>query len=187
MLTSSDLDRSADDLYEALRRGAAYEPTQLSRGMVAYGAVLALQSPEFVQGVRTYAADAAQRNTVITRIGTDPAYAAQLPGAEAAAGLIAAALGAHAADLLALGAAIEEDAYTIQERDDPRRRWATSPVLDRQGRLDSAKALSVAPMLPSADESARLFQEFLQLLQVVRRELIPFHHMGDHAQRRSAE
>ena len=133
---------SAEAIQAAIRRGAAYEPAQLSRGMIAYGSILALQSPEFVQGVRSHA---------------DPAYAATLPGAEAAAGLIIDTIGRDSAAMLAIADAVEEDAYTIQGRGDPRRRWAVVPIADRSVRLEGAKALSAVQMLPSAEESARLF------------------------------
>src|SRR5690606_1205189 len=149
---------SGEAIQTAIRQGASYAPEQLSRGMVAYGAILALQSPEYVQGVRTFVADPEQRQAVIQQIVADPAYAAQLPGAEAAAGLIASAWGQDAAALSALGAAIEDDAYAIQARSDPRRRWASEHVANRQNRLDAAKAASENVMLPSAEEAARLFQ-----------------------------
>lgn len=148
---------SAAAIQDAIRRGAAYEPAQLSRGMIAYGAILALQSPEFVQGVRTYAPDPAVRQQVVARIVADPAYAATLPGADAAAGLIIDTIGRDSAAMLLIADAVEEDAYTIQGRGDPRRRWATVPVADRSVRLEGAKALSAVNMLPSAEESARLF------------------------------
>jgi hypothetical protein len=148
---------SAEAIQAAIRRGASYEPAQLSRGMIAYGSILALQSPEFVQGVRTFAVDPAIRQQMIGRIVADPAYAATLPGAEAAAGLIVDTIGRDSAAMLAIADAVEEDAYTIQGRGDPRRRWATVPVADRSVRLEGAKALSAVNMLPSAEESARLF------------------------------
>ncbi|HUG63381.1 MAG TPA: hypothetical protein VMP03_16160, partial [Methylomirabilota bacterium] len=122
---------SAESIQAAIRKGAAYEPNQLSRGMIAYGSILALQSPEFVQGVRTYAPDPAVRQEVIARIVADPAYAATLPGADAAAGLIIETIGRDSAAMLVIADAVEEDAYTIQGRGDPRRRWATTPVADR--------------------------------------------------------
>lgn len=147
----------AESIQAAIRRGAAYEPGQLSRGMIAYGAILALQSPEYVAGVRTFAVDPAQRQEVINRIIADPAYAATLPGADRAAGLIVSTIGQDIATLTAVADAIEGDAYTIQERRDPRRRWATVHVANREGRLEGAKTLSAAQMLPSAEESARLF------------------------------
>lgn len=147
----------AESIQVALRKGAAVEAGQLSRGMIAYGAILALQSPDYVAGVRQYAADPAQRQQMVARIVADPAYAATLPGAESAAGLIASTMGKDAATMTALAEAVEGDAYTIQERTDPRRRWATQPVANRDGRLEGAKTLSATPRLPSAEDSARLF------------------------------
>lgn len=147
----------AESIQAAIRRGAAYDPAQLSRGMIAYGSILALQSPEFVQGVRQYAVDPAVREELVARIIADPATAAALPGAEAAAGLIAGTLGQNAAAMLVIAEAVENDAYKIQERADPRRRWAVTHIADRERRLEGAKTLSAASMLPSAEESARLF------------------------------
>lgn len=148
---------TAESIQAAIRKGAAYEPTQLSRGLIAYGSILALQSPEFVQGVRTYAVDPTIRQEMVARIVADPAYAATLPGADAAAGLIIDAIGRDSATMLTIANAVEEDAYTIQGRSDPRRRWATVHIADRDTRLQGAKALSAVEMLPSAEESARLF------------------------------
>ncbi|HUH09903.1 MAG TPA: hypothetical protein VLZ73_05075 [Brevundimonas sp.] len=146
----------AESIQAAIRKGAAYEPGQLSRGMIAYGSILALQSPEYVAGVRQFASTPALRQEMIARIVADPAYAATLPGADAAAGLISSTMGKDIATLTAIAEAVEGDAYTIQERRDPRRRWAVQPVADRAGRLEGAKTLSVS-RLPSAEESARLF------------------------------
>lgn len=141
----------------ALRRGSAYDPEQISRGLVAYGSILALQSPEFVAGVRSLAGDRATRERLIADIVADPGYASTLPGAEAAAGLVISTL---AADISALGRAansIENDAYAIQARYDPRRPWAVSEIRDREGRLEAAKVSSARTMLPSAEEATRLY------------------------------
>ena len=147
----------AESIQAAIRKGAAYEPAQLSRGLIAYGSIIALQSPEFVAGVRQFAVDPAQRQQVVAQIVADPAYAATLPGAAAAAGLIAATVGRDATAMVAIADGIENDAYTIQERNDPRRRWATTHLTEREARLEAAKSVSIAQMLPSADDSARLF------------------------------
>ncbi|MGV9008540.1 hypothetical protein [Brevundimonas sp.] len=147
----------AESIQAAIRKGASYEPAQLSRGMIAYGSILALQSPEFVQGVRTFAVDPTTRQSVINSILADPAYAATLPGADAAAGLIVDTIGRDSAAMMLIANAVEEDAYTIQGRGDPRRRWAVVHIPDREVRLEGAKTLSAAQMLPSAEESARLF------------------------------
>jgi hypothetical protein len=148
---------TAESIQATLRRGAAYEPGQLSRGLIAYGSILALQSPEFVAGVRSFAVDPTQRQQIVARIIADPAYAATFPGAAEAAGLIAATIGADSAAMLRIADAVEGDAYTIQERTDPRRRWATVHISNRETRLESVKTISAATMLPSAEESARLF------------------------------
>lgn len=147
----------AESIQAALRKGTAAEAGQLARGVIAYGSILALQSPEYVAGVRQFAVDPVQRQQMVARIIADPAYAATLPGAEAAAGLIAATMGQDVVAITAIAEAVEGDAYTIQERRDPRRPWAIQPVADRVGRLESAKALSAMPRLPSAEDSARLF------------------------------
>ena len=146
----------AESIQAAIRKGAASDAAQLSRGMIAYGSILALQSPEYVAGVRQFASTPALRQEMIARIIADPAYAATLPGADAAAGLITSTMGKDIAALTAIAEAVEGDAYTIQERRDPRRRWAVQPVADRVGRLEGAKTRSSA-QLPSAEESARLF------------------------------
>ncbi len=149
--------QDAESIQAAMRRGAAYDPATLSRGMIAYGSILALQSPEFVQGVRTFAVDPAVRAELVANISRDPAYAATLPGANAAAGLIVSTLNQDIVALTAIAEGVEGDAYTIQERRDPRRRWAIQPIADRQVRLDSVKTISAGQMLPSAEDSARLF------------------------------
>ena len=147
----------AESIQAAIRRGAAYEPAQLSRGMIAYGSILALQSPEFVAGVRTFAVDPDQRRRMVERIIANPAYAATLPGADKAAGLIVEVIGKDSAALMTIANAVEEDAYTIQGRSDPRRRWASTHITNREDRLEGAKSLSAVQMLPSAEDAARLF------------------------------
>lgn len=147
--------QSAEEIQAEIRKGAAYDAAQMSRGMIAYGSILALQSPEFVAGVRQYAVDPAQRQEMVNRIIADPAYAATLPGADSAVGLMVNALIRDIDALTHIADGVETDAYTIQERNDPRRRWATAQVHDRTGRLEGAKTLSV-PRLPSSEDTSRL-------------------------------
>ncbi|GAW42514.1 hypothetical protein SH203_02931 [Brevundimonas sp. SH203] len=147
----------AESIQAAIRKGASYDAEQLSRGLIAYGAIIAMQSPEFVAGVRQFAIDPTQRQQMVAQIVADPAYAATLPGADAAAGLIASTIGKDSVAMRAIAEGIEQDAYTIQGRSDPRRRWAVTPIANREVRLEGAKHLSEVNMLPSAEESARLF------------------------------
>ncbi|WP_313010591.1 hypothetical protein [Brevundimonas sp.] len=146
-----------ESIQAAIRKGASYDAEQLSRGLIAYGAIIAMQSPEFVAGVRQYAIDPTQRQQMVAQIVADPAYAATLPGADAAAGLIASTIGKDSVAMRAIAEGIEQDAYTIQGRSDPRRRWAITPIANREVRLEGAKHLSEVNMLPSAEESAQLF------------------------------
>lgn len=141
----------------AVNRAASYEPTQLANGMVAYAAVLALQSPEFLAGVRQYARDPAQRDELIRQILADPAYAAQLPGADRAAGLVAAQLQADGHAVFRTGEAVKQSAYDVQ-----RERWSREAVPNRAERLEHARTLSGTRLNPSLDESARLLQAGLQ-------------------------
>lgn len=147
----------AESIQAALRKGSAYDADQLSRGLIAYGAIIALQSPEFVAGVQQFSVDPTQRQQMVAQIVADPAYAASLPGADAAAGLISATIGKDAIAMRAIAEAIEQDAYTIQGRSDPRRSWAIVPIPNREIRLESAKTLSAVTMLPSAQEASQLF------------------------------
>ncbi len=148
---------SAEAIQEALRKGTAYDPAQLSRGMIAYASIIALQSPEFVAGVRQFGVNPTQRQEMIAAIVEDPAYAAVLPGADHAAGLIIATLAKDISALTDAAESIELDAYTIQERNDPRRAWAVAHIADRDARLQGAKTTSAGTMLPSATEAAALF------------------------------
>lgn len=148
---------SAEAVQAFLSKGAAYEPEQLSHGLIAYASILALQSPDYVSGIRAYAADSQQRRRIIVEIQSNPAYAATLPGADLAAGRIASVLSSDIAAFGALAEAIEADAYTIQERGDPRRRWAALPVIDRTGRLERTKAVSGTTLPASYEDAAQLF------------------------------
>ena len=146
-----------EQVQAALRRGAAYDPEQISRGLVAYASILALQSPEFVAGVRSMADDPATREKLVADIVADPAYASRLPGAAAAAGLVMSTLGANINALGQAANSIENDAYAIQARYDPRRSWGVAEVRDRMGRLEAAKVQSAQIMQPAAEEASRLF------------------------------
>jgi len=97
------------------------------------------------------------RERIVARIVADPDYAATLPGAEVAAGLVMATLSEDIEALSRAANSIENDAYAIQARYDPRRRWGVAEVRDRESRLEAAKTRSAQTMAPPAGEAARLF------------------------------
>jgi hypothetical protein len=134
----------------SLRVGVAYQPEQLFRGAVAYGALAAMQDRTFMATVRVYAADATMRTRIAQQLKVDPAYAALFRGADSAAGLVVSALGADGIALFTAGKAVKQSAYDVQHDD-----WSKGEVADRQARLADTKFLSATPPL-DAMERARL-------------------------------
>ena len=146
---------SPEAIQAALRRGAAYDPGQISRGLVAYASIVALQSPAFVSGVNQYGVNPTGRQRMIASIVADPRVASYMPGADQAAGLIMAAMNREIDALTSAANSVENDAYAAQA--DGRRSWAIAHVIDREARLAGAKTLSGQTMPAPAAESARLF------------------------------
>ena len=139
------------EVAEGLKAGEAYEPQALLRGQIAYGAVAALQSPEFVAGVRKFAADPDQRRQVAYEIMKDPAYAVGFDGSAKAAGLVQGALVEDGRKLLEVGKSVKQAAYDIQHQG-----WSKSEVAGRDARLQLAKQLSSTPGLGEVAETSRL-------------------------------
>ncbi len=137
----------------SLETGAAYEPGQLVRGVIAYAAVTALQDKSFVDGVRIYARDPVQRRQIAHEILKDPAYVVGISGSASAAGLVKATLGGEGQRLYDGGKAIKQSAYDIQKQP-----WSKADVPARDLRLANAKQLSSAVMLGDVGETARLQQ-----------------------------
>ena len=139
------------DVAQSLKLGAAYEPQSLLRGAIAYGAVVALQDPAFVAGVRKFAGDPEQRRTVAYEIMKDPAYAVGFSGSASAAGLVMGALGADGQKLMTVGLSVKQAAYDVQHQ-----AWSKGEVSGRDARLALAKDLSTTPGRGETDMTARL-------------------------------
>lgn len=135
----------------SVKVGAAYEPGQLLRGALAYGAVAALQDEAFVAAVRAQAADPARRQQVAYEIFKDPGYAVGFNGASSAAGLVTAAFGEDGRRLFASGQAVKQAAYDVQ-----RSKWSKGEVANRVDRLSQAKTLSATPAPGDLTEAQRL-------------------------------
>ena len=140
-----------ESVAQGLKAGESYEPGQLLRGAIAYGAVVALQDPAYVAGVRKYAGDAEQRRTVAYEIMKDPAYAVGFSGSAEAAGLVVAALAGDGRKLLEVGKTVKQAAYDVQ-----RSAWSKADVPGREGRLALAKQLSSTALVGETAETARL-------------------------------
>jgi len=138
---------------DAVRTGAAYQPDQLLRGAIAYGAVAALQDPAFVSGLKAYAGDPVQRQTIAFEIMKDPAYVVGIAGSDSAAGLVIAALGENGRRVLDQGRRVKQAAYDVQGS-----AWSKGDVAGRDARLLQAKQLSATPGLGEVEETTRLQQ-----------------------------
>jgi hypothetical protein len=142
----ADFDDSAG-VARSLRLGASYEPKALSRGAVAYAAMVALQDERFVEQVRRAAAVPGGREALVQSLMAEPYRATALPGADRAAGRIAAALGAEGLKVRETGRAVKQAAYDVQHY-----RWSKLEVSSRVERLAEAKTLSLSPLPAPSDD-----------------------------------
>lgn len=140
-----------EEVAAKLKSAAAYEPVQFQRGAAAYAAIVAMQDPAFIAGVRAYAADPNNRLLVINEIMKDPAYVVGIKGSDSAAGLVIAALDAQGVRVRTAGERIKQAAYDVQKKP-----WSKATVADREGRLAAVKALSASPYPAAMESSARL-------------------------------
>ncbi len=150
----SDMNGSFSDgnsVQSQLLSGASYEPTQLSRGVIAYGAIVAMQEPSFRSALRAYASDEASRADLVSRIMNNPSYAAAMPGADSAARRVILAISSDGQSVYRSGASVKQAAYDIQHQN-----WSKEFVSNRDERLAMAKQNSVTLKSVQSDESARL-------------------------------
>lgn len=138
---------------DSLRTGASYEPKQFMQGATAYGAIVALQDPTFVAGVRSYAGNAETRRQVAYAIIKDPAYVVGIAGSNSAAGLVITALASDGNKFYEAGKAVKQSAYDIQKQ-----AWSKGEVSNRDMRLIQAKSLSSTAVVGDVAETARLQQ-----------------------------
>jgi cell division septation protein DedD len=136
---------------QSLIAGVSYEPHQFLHGVIAYAALVALQSPQFVAGVRTYAVDPEGRRALAAKLLADPNYAQALPSADGAAALVSATLIADAARVRHAGELVKQAAYDVQHQN-----WSKGEVTDRDGRLAGAKTVSSQQIAPPSEDVALL-------------------------------
>src|SRR5271154_1809298 len=70
-----------DGVERSLKAGAGYQTAQLEEGMIAYGAIAALQDDRFVDGVEAAAGHGDQRAAFAERLIEDPFLATRVNGA----------------------------------------------------------------------------------------------------------
>jgi hypothetical protein len=139
----------------SLKTGASYEAAQLEEGMIAYGAIAALQDDRFVDGVQDAGGHGDQRAAFAERVIEDPYAATRVDGAAEAGERVAAALGAEASPLVSAGAQVKAAAYTVQHQ-----AWSKVMVADASGRLAEVKSLSAVRAAPGEDANHAMMQGF---------------------------
>ena len=107
---------SGQGVAAALKRASAYDPRQLEEGMIAYGAMAAMQSPRFVYGVMDAAQDPRARRNLIEALVADPSSAGRLPGADEASSLASSAIFREARPVVENGRALKQAAYDVQHQ-----------------------------------------------------------------------
>lgn len=120
---------SSGDIEAALMAMESHRPDQLGRGWLSYGALLAAQSPEFVDGVREVA-DYYGRSDVALALTNDPSYAATFPGATGARAAVSARISDNSTRLRGVASHLQQQSYTLQ-----RESWANARIGDSGGRI----------------------------------------------------
>ena len=143
---------SGGNVADALATGAAYQPEQLDAGMIAYGAIAALQEEGFIDGVRQ-AARETPAEVLVARLEENPDSVLEIAGVGAAASRAQAALLKRGAPLGATGKAVKQAAYDVQHQD-----WSKGPIADSAGRLAKVKAMSAQFFKPADEDAGRLIQ-----------------------------
>jgi hypothetical protein len=135
----------------ALQTGATYDPSQIEEGMIAYGAMAALQEPQFVYALMDAAANDRNRLDLADQILANPSVVMGLHGAQAAAARAAAAIDQEADPVVAAGKALKQASYDVQHQD-----WSKVFAPDAAQRLARAKAASSVRAAARDEDMARL-------------------------------
>jgi len=125
-----------DDLDRALERAAAQNRHAVMRGWIAYGALTAAQSKEFVQGVRDTSGHYGQAR-FIRGLMLDPGYAQTLKGGPEAARLALEGSRADGERIHAVGARYRQMAFDLQKQ-----RWANQVSQQQAARVQRVKNLA---------------------------------------------
>jgi hypothetical protein len=130
---------SLDDIDGALEMVSSHNPDALARAWIAYAALVAAQSPEFVDGVRQ-AADYYGRDAVVAGLRNDPSYAGQVNGAETARQSVLSTVANDATRLRDISSTVKEQAYSLQNTN-----WASARSGDNDARIAWLDRVSLQP------------------------------------------
>lgn len=127
--------KNADDITDALNTLGAYNADEITRGWMAYSALIASKDPEFAATVRDIEAFYG-RDPVMKSFAAGNNYARSLKGGDNAVGGSIAVTDSDLPKLYSSGAAIKEQGYSLQGYG-----WAKSRIRDGGKRADAVKVL----------------------------------------------
>ncbi len=139
---------SVEEIDEALAAVASHSPDGMSKAWLSYGALIAAQTPEFVDTVRA-TADYYGRDAVLAGLVNDPSYASKLEGAPLARQAVLSAAEADAQRFRAAAAMVKEQAYSLQKTS-----WAKVKSGERDARMSRLALASLTPRAASPDTLA---------------------------------
>ncbi|MGE0046872.1 MAG: hypothetical protein AB7T08_14035, partial [Hyphomonadaceae bacterium] len=143
---------NANELERVIDISARHNRDAFSRGWIAYGAMVAAQSPAFVRGVREAAAHYG-RDAVIRGMSVDTGWARLLNGGDEATRLILDSATADAARITAVADRYRELAYSLQ-----RQGWANARAPGQEARVQRVRGLGAgAAVVSPGDNPGRFY------------------------------
>ena len=137
-----------------VRTGAGYEAKQFEEGAIAYAAIMALQEPAFIDGVRAVAGgDPGRTEQMAGELIANPAIVTTFPGSDAAIARAALALRRQGNRLMEAGSKVKQAAYDVQHS-----AWSKNDVAEPEVRLAKAKTLSSTRVSLDRDETDKLLK-----------------------------
>ncbi|MEM9750442.1 MAG: hypothetical protein AAF869_05755 [Pseudomonadota bacterium] len=141
--------RSLKETREAHERLGAHDPQKLAEGWMAYAALVAADTPQFVEAVRKELRRSS-RDRVLKNITEKPRYLSNLAGAGDAYQSVLRTAASDAHKMAAVGEKFRSRSYELQETS-----WGVKPTADQQQRLKKVRTLaqtrrpSAAPVFPA--------------------------------------
>ena len=137
---------------EAHRRLASHDAEDLSRGWVAYAALVAADTPEFAQALKKATKKRRRgqsgKDNFLTELAQNPRYPRELDGADEAISAVLSMTMSDGARITALGEAYKSQAYAMQKT-----KWGKQRIGAGATRLKDAEGYSAsrpAPVTPAS-------------------------------------
>lgn len=138
---------------EAHRRLASHDSAALTRGWVAYAALVAADTPEFAESLRKAAKKRGRRgqsgkDAFLTQLAQNPRYPRELKGSSEAIDAVLAMITSDGARISSLGESYKEQAYAMQKT-----KWGKQRISAGAARLQEAEGFRQsrpAPVTPAS-------------------------------------